>query len=70
MSGRTEYEEVSPDICDVCGHEVFEEDGCCLYCGEPVQKIRRPKKQAEKQKGGTAVLVILIIVVIWFLIKK
>ena len=66
-----EYEEVNPEICDVCGHELFEDDDFCPHCGADIEKELRPKKQAKSSSGGGIILLIVIVfIVIWLLAKK
>ena len=66
-----EYEEVNPEICDVCGHELFEDDDFCPHCGADIEKELRPKKQAKSSSGGGIIFIILVaIIVIWLLAKK
>jgi len=67
-----EYEEVNPEICDVCGHELFEDDDFCPHCGADIEKELRPKKQAKTSTGGGGIILIILvaIIVIWLLAKK
>ena len=67
-SNRTEeYEEVNPEVCDVCGHELFEDDDFCPHCGSDIVKELRPKKTATKSgsySGGIFLLIGIILIVI------
>lgn len=67
-SNRTEeYEEVNPEVCDVCGHELFEDDDFCPHCGSDIVKELRPKKTTTKSgsySGGIILLIGIILIVI------
>ena len=66
-SNRTEeYEEVNPEVCDVCGHELFEDDDFCPHCGSDIVKELRPKKTTKSgsYSGGIILLIGIILIVI------
>lgn len=71
-SNRTEeYEEVNPEVCDVCGHELFEDDDFCPHCGSDIVKELRPKKTTKSGSygGGIIFLLCLALIVIWLVSK-
>ena len=65
-----EYEEVAPEFCDSCGHEIiWDDEKYCPFCGEKLEKELRPVKitKASSYGGGVIFLIILVMIVIMFL---
>ena len=67
-----EYEEVNPEFCGSCGHEIiWDDEEYCPFCGEKLEKELRPVKgsKAGSSGGGAFFLVFLTVIVIWLLLK-
>ena len=69
--GPEDYVLVNPEFCEVCGHEIPDDDQeYCDWCGEPVEKVRRPAgKSGTGSGGGWLFLGFVLVIVIWLLVK-
>ena len=67
-----EYDEVAPEFCACCGHEIiWDDEEYCPFCGEKLEKELRPRKVAKagSSGGGAFFLVCLIVIAILFLTR-
>ena len=56
-----EFEEVRPDFCPACGHEIIDDDDYCPFCGEELGSLCRVKKPESDGTGLVSFIIFLAV---------
>lgn len=57
---ESDFEEVRPDFCPACGHEVIDDEEYCQFCGEELGSLCRVMNKRASMTSGYGGIPILI----------
>ena len=71
--GEPEYEEIRPDFCPPCGHEVIDDEEYCQFCGEELGSLCMVKEKRNSMTtdyGGIPIIILVAVIIAYMFLSR
>ena len=68
-----DFEEIRPDFCPACGHEVIDDEEYCQFCGEELGslcRVKETRKSFTSGYGGIPILILVAIIIAYMFLSR